>query len=97
MILRNETVAGTTESGDARVTAGPGKGGLHLTLSGPSVQRYEADIRSAVMATLAALGINDAAISIEEKGALDATIRARLTTACSRAAGETGIAWEVLP
>ncbi|PKL23917.1 MAG: citrate lyase acyl carrier protein [Spirochaetae bacterium HGW-Spirochaetae-3] len=97
MIIENEASAGTAESGDARVTVRPNKGGgLSLELRGPSATRYGEDIKAVAIATLSSLGVLDADVSIEEKGALDATIRARLSAAVGRAAGVVDIPWEVL-
>lgn len=97
MNLVHQGMAGTSESGDARVTVIPKPGeGLSLQLSGPSIARFGDDIREVAMATLSALGISDARVSIDEKGALDATIQARLAAACGRAADATGTPWEVL-
>jgi len=87
MTILNEATAGTAESGDARVTVRPNAGGgLALELRGPSVIRYGDEIRAAALSILGALGVAEASITIEEKGALDATIRARLAAACGRAA-----------
>lgn len=100
MTILNEATAGTAESGDARVTVRPNTGGgLTLELRGPSVIRYGDEIRAAALSILSALGVAEAAVTIEEKGALDATIRARLAAACGRAAGTTATAqvpWEAL-
>jgi citrate lyase acyl carrier protein len=97
MILVHEATAGTSESGDARVTVIPKPGsGLSLELSGPSIARFGEEIRSIAMDTLSALGVSDARVSIEEKGALDATIQARLAAACGRAADSENTPWEVL-
>lgn len=88
MTILNEATAGTAESGDARVTVRPNaSGALTLELRGPSVLRYGDEIRAAALSILGALGVAEATILIEEKGALDATIRARLAAACGRAAG----------
>jgi citrate lyase subunit gamma (acyl carrier protein) len=97
MILVHEATAGTSESGDARVTVIPKPGaGLTLELKGPSIDRFGDEIRAVALTTLTALGVSDARVSIDEKGALDATIQARLAAACGRAADTTGTAWEVL-
>jgi citrate lyase subunit gamma (acyl carrier protein) len=97
MILVHEATAGTSESGDARVTVIPKPGsGLSLELKGPSIARFGDEIRSVALATLKALGVSDARVSIDEKGALDATIQARLAAACGRAADIPGTPWEVL-
>ncbi|OHD76139.1 MAG: citrate lyase acyl carrier protein [Spirochaetes bacterium RIFOXYC1_FULL_54_7] len=97
MILVHEATAGTSESGDARITIIPKPGeGLSLELRGPSVTRFGDDIRTIVLETLSALGVSDAKVSIDEKGALDATIQARLAAACGRAADTAGTPWEAL-
>ncbi|HAE23671.1 MAG TPA: citrate lyase acyl carrier protein [Spirochaetaceae bacterium] len=97
MEIVREDSAGTAESGDARVTVRPNpNGGLALELRGPSCERYGQDIRLVALSTLAALGVADAMVSVEEKGALDATIQARLAAACGRAAGVGSPPWEAL-
>jgi citrate lyase subunit gamma (acyl carrier protein) len=97
MNLVHEATAGTSESGDARVSVIPDPGeGLTLELKGPSIDRFGDEIRAIAMATLSALGVLDARVSIDEKGALDATIQARLAAACGRAADVIGTPWEAL-
>ena len=97
MTIKSEASAGTAESGDARVTVRPNPGkGLTLELHGPSVVRYGEGIKAAAAATLGELGITDAMVSIDEKGALDATIRARLAAACVRAGDGTAVPWEAM-
>ena len=97
MNIVHEASSGTNESGDARVTVSPNpSSGLSLELKGPSVARYGDDIRSAALATLVSLGVSDASVSITEKGALDATIRARLAAACCRAADSSVTPWEAI-
>jgi len=97
MTIMSEATAGTAESGDARVTVRPNAGkGLALELRGPSVVRYGEAIRAAATATLGAMGITDASVAIEEKGALDATIQARLAAACARAGDGEPVPWEAM-
>lgn len=87
MVLRSTGIAGTLESGDALVTVQPGTDALEIELSGPSALRYREQIQKAVLDSLTCLRISSARVQIQEKGALDCTIRARLVAACSRAAG----------
>jgi len=97
MNIAHEASSGTQESGDARVLVRPNAGkGLSVELLGPSTARYGDDIRAVVMATLTSLGVSDAVVVIEEKGALDATIRARLSAACGRAADGGSMPWEAI-
>lgn len=100
MEISREGSAGTLESGDARVTVRPNPGkGLSIALRGPSVPRYGKAIGEAVLASLGALGVAEAEITIDEKGALDATIQARLTAAACRAGGAEAeaVPWEAMP
>jgi citrate lyase acyl carrier protein len=95
MNVVHAATAGTSESGDARVTVTPNPGGgLSLELRGPSTTRYGDEIRLTALETLSALGVTDARVSIDEKGALDATIRARLSAACGRASDAAAMPWE---
>lgn len=97
MRIVHEATSGTQESGDARVVVRPNDGkGLSLELRGPSAARYGEDIRAVALDTLVSLGIADAWVLIEEKGALDATIRARLSAACGRAADGGSMPWEAI-
>ena len=43
---------------------------------------------------MAEIGISDATISVNDKGALDCTIEARLEAAAYRAAGISHVRWE---
>ncbi|HUW71223.1 MAG TPA: citrate lyase acyl carrier protein [bacterium] len=97
MNIEHDASSGTQESGDARVMVRPNAGkGLSLELLGPSTARYGEEIRTVVLATLESLGVSDASVLIEEKGALDATIRARLSAACGRAADGGSMPWETM-
>ncbi len=84
--------AGTAESGDALVVVDSAASGITLDLAGPSIARYGDEIRSEVLATLSALGIEAATVRLQEKGALDCTIKARLAAACLRASVPVGSA-----
>lgn len=86
MKIAGKGSAGTAESGDALVVVEAAEEGVELELSGPSIPRYGEEIRSTILATLRAIGIDSAKIRLQEKGALDCTIRARLLAACGRAA-----------
>ena len=60
------------------------------------MRQFGARIREVVDETLAKLGVSEGDIVIEDKGALDCAIRARLQTAVLRAAGDVKIDWETL-
>ncbi len=78
--------AGTVESMDCLVTvseAEPGTG-LVLNLAGSSVARFSKAMEKAVRETLEGLGIRDLAVSVQDNGALDLVLKARLEAAVAR-------------
>jgi citrate lyase subunit gamma (acyl carrier protein) len=79
--------AGTIESNDIMVTVTPAAkaSGLSLTLVSPVLKQYGRQIRSVIEEVLASYDIKDVQIHANDKGALDCTIRARLTVAIQRA------------
>ena len=80
-------VAGTLESGDIMITIGPGKG-LEVNLQSSVEAQFGRQIRAVITETLQGLGIEDARVDAVDKGALDCTIRARVTAAAVRATGK---------
>lgn len=87
MALRKPGQAGTIESNDIFVTVSPAEPGtgIAINLVSPVVQKYGKQIQSVIRDTLLQLGVNDVLVSANDKGALDCTIRARVTTAIARA------------
>ena len=82
-----EAIAGTLESGDIMVTIGPGKG-LQVNLQSSVAAQFGRQIKAVITETLEGLGIQDAQVDAIDKGALDCTIRARVTAAAVRATGK---------
>ena len=82
-----QAVAGTLESGDIMITIGPGKG-LEVNLQSSVEAQFGAQIRAVITETLEGLDIHDARVDAVDKGALDCTIRARVTAAAVRATGK---------
>lgn len=81
--------AGTVESMDCLVTvseAGPGTG-ISLTLAGASVARFSKAMDKAVRETLDNLGITDMTVSVQDNGALDLVLKARVEAAVARLKG----------
>ena len=72
-------MAGTLESGDIFIQIAPNdNAGLHIDL----------EIKKVITETLQGLGIDQAEVKATDKGALDCTIRARVTAAAVRATGK---------
>lgn len=81
--------AGTVESMDCLVTvseAGPGTG-ISLALAGASVARFSKAMDKAVRETLDNLGITDMTVSVQDNGALDLVLKARVEAAVARLKG----------
>ncbi len=84
--MKNAT-AGTLESGDIMVTIEPGEG-LQIELQSSVAAQFGRQIKAVITETLEALGVKDAHVQAIDKGALDCTIRARVTAAAVRATGK---------
>ena len=81
------STAVTLESGEIMITIGPGKG-LEVNLQSSVEAQFGAQIRAVITETLEGLDIHDARVDAVDKGALDCTIRARVTAAAVRATGK---------
>ena len=86
MELKN-AVAGTLESGDIMIQIGPGEG-LQVELQSSVAAQFGRQIKAVITETLKGLGVENASIKATDKGALDCTIRARVTAAVVRATGK---------
>lgn len=79
--------AGTMESSDVYVEIEPGQEGIQLHLESVVRQQFGEAIRETVRAVLAELGVENASVSVRDRGALDCVIRARVETAVRRGRG----------
>ena len=78
--------AGTMESGDILIQIAPSDAeGLHIELQSSVEYQFGAQIRKVIAETLEGLGVTQAEVRATDKGALDCTIRARVTAAAVRA------------
>ena len=77
MKLTTPAIAGTLESSDAQVTIEPGDGTIDLSIHSTVMAQYGRQIRETVLETMERLGVNDARVSVNDRGALDCTIRLR--------------------
>ncbi|HEY0211350.1 citrate lyase acyl carrier protein [Acerihabitans sp.] len=96
MKIIQEALAGTFESSDLLVKVAPNGGELNVVVNSEVIKQFGAQIRRVIDETLDAMGISEGLIIIDDKGALDCVIRARVQTAVLRAAGADGIQWEHL-
>ena len=93
MDIIKTAVAGTLESSDCMVTIEPGRG-LEIDLESAVIRQYGKRIMAVAEETLQRLEVQNARVSIVDKGALDCTIKARVECAAMRAAEHEGrISW----
>ena len=82
-------MAGTLESGDIFIQIAPNdNAGLNNDLDSTVAYQFGDQIKKVITETLQGLGINQAEVKATDKGALDCTIRARVTAAAVRATGK---------
>ena len=89
MEILKPAMAGTLESSDAQVTVEPGTDGIQLTLSSSVMNQYGRQIKATVLETLERLGVENAQVTVVDKGALDCTLRARVECAVFRSCGQS--------
>lgn len=98
MELKQTAMAGTMESGDIMITIAPrAEGGIVLDLTSSVMQQYGRQIETVIRETLQGLGVENAEVSAVDKGALDCTVRARVSAAAFRCAELENHQWEVRP
>lgn len=84
-----EAIAGTLESGDILIQISPSEEkGLHIELQSTVAYQFGRQIKQVITETLEGLDVRDANVRATDKGALDCTIRARVTAAAVRATGK---------
>lgn len=88
MNIVRPAAAGTLESSDALVTVEPAPQ-VKIAVSSPVQKQFGEAIKRAVCETLQELNVNGAAVTVQDRGALECTLRARVETAVRRA-GEVG-------
>ena len=82
-------MAGTLESGDIFIQIAPNdNAGLQIDLDSTVAYQFGDQIKKVITETLLGLGIDQAEVKATDKGALDCTIRARVTAAAVRATGK---------
>ena len=87
MDIKVRASAGTMESSDAYVEIEPGAG-IEISLESVVEGQFGTAIRKAVSEVLAEQGVENAAIRVVDRGALECVLRARVETAVLRGKGE---------
>ena len=87
MEIAKRAVAGTMESSDIFVEVSPGGQGLQIEVQSVVYHQYGEAIALAVREVLGQFQVENAVVRVNDRGALDCTIRARVETALRRAEG----------
>ncbi len=95
MVIEKPAIAGTLESSDAQVSVEPADNGIELSLESSVMNQYGRQIKATVLETLERLGVENARVTVIDKGALDCTLKARVECAVFRSCGasEANIPW----
>ena len=89
MEITRPAVAGTLESSDCQVMIEEGDGKVEFSLESSVINQYGNQIKKVALETLNNLGVNNAKVTMIDKGALDCTIKARIEAAVYRSVLQT--------
>ncbi|WP_024953732.1 citrate lyase acyl carrier protein [Sulfurospirillum arcachonense] len=96
-ILKKSAYAGTLESSDAYIHVSPiQENEIKLILESSVEEIYGEAIEELVVQTLKEMKINNILVKVQDKGALDFVIKARLQAAILRACESNEPVWEEL-
>ena len=84
MEVKETASAGTIDKCDCLVTVSKGEGDIKINLSSKVLYQYGDSIRNTILQTLKKLHINDVTVDIEDMGAFEYVIVARLEAAIYR-------------
>lgn len=97
MKLIKEAIAGTLESSDLLVKVAPSdKATREVVIQSEVIKQFGKQINRVVNETLDKLAVSEGSIVIEDKGALDCVIKARVEAAVLRGSGNEELDWEKL-
>ncbi|MFL7889691.1 citrate lyase acyl carrier protein [Enterobacter pseudoroggenkampii] len=96
MKIVQAAMAGTLESSDLMVKVSPVESGLDVVIQSEVYKQFGERIAEVVNETLAAFNIEQGLIVVDDKGALDCVIRARVQAALLRGMAREDITWETL-
>ncbi|MDB1126154.1 citrate lyase acyl carrier protein [Vibrio algarum] len=97
MHIKQRSYAGTLESSDLLVEVLPSETDtLDIELTSSVEKQFDELILKVITDTLNELGVTVATVVVNDKGALDCVIRARVQAAVMRASGSEEINWSVV-
>lgn len=95
MKIIHAAVAGTLESGDVMIRIAPADGQeTDLQINSSVEKQFGEAIRATILQTLARYDVRGVQLIVDDKGALDCILRARLETLLARACGIAVLPWE---
>lgn len=89
MDIKVRASAGTMESSDAYVEIEPAEKGIRLEVESVVLAQFGDQIRETVLDVLNQQGVENAAVRIIDRGALECVIRARVEAAVGRGRRDT--------
>lgn len=93
MEAKKAATAGSLESSDVLVTVSPAAGAdVEYQIESIVIKQFGKRIRSVTEEVVAASGLKGALVRVQDRGALECTLRARLETAIDRAAQSVQVA-----
>lgn len=95
MEIKQTAIAGTLESSDVQITVEPCEKGLSIVIESSVMNQYGRQIKSTVEKTLESLEVKNGKVTVIDKGALECTLKARISCAIYRScdASEENISW----
>ena len=84
MEIKETASAGTIDKCDCLVTVSKGEGDIKINLSSKVLYQYGDSIKNTILQTLKKLHINDVTVDVEDMGAFEYVIVARLEAAIYR-------------
>ena len=84
MEIKETASAGTIDKCDCLVTVSKGEGDIKINLSSKVLYQYGDSIRNTILQTLKKLDVNDVTVDVEDMGAFEYVIVARLEAAIYR-------------
>ena len=97
MKIIESAFAGSLESSDLLVHIEPNSDGdIFIELESSVEKQFGQAIRKTALETLEKMGVTSAHLTLQDKGALDGVIRARIQAAVLRSTGEETIDWSCL-
>ncbi|OAF36744.1 citrate lyase ACP [Escherichia coli] len=96
MKINQPAVAGTLESGDVMIRIAPlDTQDIDLQINSSVEKQFGDAIRTTILDVLARYNVRGVQLNVDDKGALDCILRARLEALLARASGIPALPWRI--